>query len=739
MKKVSGILLSFLFVILLASCKDLKAQPTLEVNIDNGYTITQYVGDETIDLSGIQFTDTLGQNYNDQIQINGFYDLSSIGFYDVTLTVSIDDDSISRDVYLKVVEKTCDDFPNLPQCPVLIDDFYLTDDTQQIDTIFVGDFIKVHWTIVPDNADNKVVHLTSSNPQIATVSDYGYVFGQSEGTVTITFTTEDGNHTITKDYIIRYPNCEEDPLQDQCVYLFLTDDSRLVSLDNPNISQTDYSSLHPNNRNYYEIFVRKFADSDHNYIGDFNGIADNLAYLKSLGIGGLWLMPIFESSSDHGYDTNDYFSVNPDYGSEADFEQLLSKASEQDIDIILDLVINHMGAHNEIFQDVLKNGTSSPYYNWFTWIESDDPRINDKGSWGQTIWYNPTNRYWLKSSTYTINPSLANKYYFGYFSDWMPDLNLENPDVIQYIYSIADYWLSKGVHGFRMDATSHLYALGEYPDVINRNQANIDFLSAFNNHVKTLNPNAYIVVEAWEPADVYIPYFQAGVSPFDFQGSYNIKDAANDRLGSDIGDSLNALYQEMNDYNPNFIDSIFLSNHDMNRVAMDVENKEELRQAAEILFTTKSNPFIYYGDEIGMLGTRTNMVFGNYYPGLNVEYEDREIQSVTEQLNDESSLLNTYKKLATLRNNSLALSYGDFIPYSNDSLQGYFRVFENGIDKELILVLFNFSDTSTFPIPTEIGSYEILYSSFSNNIGGLSPNSTLILRLPYDEFIDLTH
>ena len=729
------------FVLGLTACQD---DPPIEreitTNITNGHTITQYVEETTIDLAGISFTDRDGNDLSDDIVVSGTYDLNAVGLYELTLSVTDEFDTyLAITVFLEIIGKTCETHPDMEGCPVPVTGFALSVESDVVDTILLGNFIKVNWVFTPSNADNQTVLIATSDESIATVNQYGHVFAQGPGEVTITFTTEDGGFSISKVYTVRKPTCQEDPLQDECVNTFLLDDSRLTTLADPNLSGTDYSAIYPNNRIYYEIFVRKFADSDGNYVGDFNGIIDTIPYLEQLGIGGLWLMPINDTTSDHGYDISDYYTVNPDYGTMADFEALLAAADQADIDIIMDLVVNHMGAHNDIFQDVLRNGTGSDYYFWFTWIDSSDSRANDTGSWGQTIWWNPTNRTWLRDGSYTIHYSLQDKMYFGYFSDWMPDLNLENPEVINYIYDVAEFWLNKGVHGFRMDATSHLYALHEYTSVINRNQENIDFLTAFYNHVTSVSSDAYVVIEAWEGYDVYIPYFASGVSAFNFQGSYWMKDALNGYLSNDIGSALDFLYDEIADYNANYIDSIFLSNHDMDRVSLVLGDDREMRQAAELLLTTRSNPFIYFGDEIGILGTRTNMVWGDYYDSLYAEFADRGVTPVDEQLANPDSLLNTYINVAQARNNSLALSYGDFIPYESTYLEGYFRVFEQGNDKELVVVLFNFTPGTTVPIPAEFTSYEILYSTFANNLGGVSPKGTVILRLPYDDLIDLTN
>ncbi len=135
-----------------------------------------------------------------------------------------------------------------------------------------------------------------------------------------------------------------------------------------------------------------------------------------------------------------------------------------------------------------------------------------------------------------------------------------------------------------------------------------------------------------------------------------------------------------------------------------------------------------------MLGERTNMIWGDYYDGLSVKFEDFNLDTVSEQLVDPDSLLNDYIDIGEARTNSLALMYGDFIPYTSTGLDGYYRVFENGDDKELVVVIHNFSSVNYRPIPSDFTTYEILYSSYDNNLGGISPKGTIVLKLPWELF-----
>ena len=730
------LVLSFVLMFILSGCKD-NERP-ISFSVDSGYRITQYEGESIINLEGIKAYDFDDKDITAFIEITGTYDLDTPGEYIITLSVADDVGTTgSIEITLAIFEITCAVDNTQDKCVIHVESIELSDSANDITEVFVDGFVRLTYTVLPQNAENKEVIITSSDESIATVSEYGYVFGHSIGEVTITITASDGGINISKVINIVGKTCDDDPLQDKCAIDILGNDSRIVDLVEANLSGLDYKTVYVNNKIYYQIYVRTFADSDGNYKGDFSGIVNNLQYLKELGVGGIWLMPINESRSDHGYEVDDYYDVDSEYGTMMDFDELLSVSDTMGIDIIIDLVVNHMGARNDIFQDVLRYGVTSTYYDWFSWLDTSDPRSEYGGSWGQTIWYNPTNRDWLTNNAFTVHSSLNDKVYCAYFSDWMPDFNLENPEVRQYLKDVAEFWLDKGVDGFRMDATSHFYGLNEHFN-LNNHEENIDFLTEYNDFLLTVDPDVYVVVEAWEGYQTYAEYYSAGVSAFNFQANYYIKDVVNGHLSEDIGDALNRVYNYIDNYDADFIDAVFLSNHDaIGRIAGNTTSFEDSRQAAEILLTLPGNPYIYYGDEVGMLGGRTNMIWGDYYAGLTIRYEDLDVDTVATQIADEASLLNRYIDLGTARNNSLALSYGSFTPYSSSFLEGYYRIFENGDDKELVVVLFNFTNTYFIPIPDEFTTYEILYNTNDSNLGGISPNCTIVLRLPWELKDDL--
>ncbi|PYO96300.1 MAG: alpha-amylase [Gemmatimonadetes bacterium] len=191
----------------------------------------------------------------------------------------------------------------------------------------------------------------------------------------------------------------------------------------------------------YEIFVRSFFDSDGDGIGDLNGLIRKLGYVDSLGASCIWLMPVAQSPSYHGYDVSDYYRVAPAYGTNADFKRLVAEAHRRRIKVLVDMVLNHTSNENPWFQAALKD-TTSPYRSWYRF----SPTALGKGPWGAEAWH---------------HSPVRDEYYYGVFWSGMPDLNYETPAVQQQAMKIATFWLREmGVDGFRLDAVPYLLEEG---------------------------------------------------------------------------------------------------------------------------------------------------------------------------------------------------------------------------------------------------------------------------------------
>lgn len=491
---------------------------------------------------------------------------------------------------------------------------------------------------------------------------------------------------------------------------------------------------------YYELFVRSFADSDGDKIGDFNGVISKLDYLKELGIEGIWLMPIFESDSYHGYDVKNYLKINEDYGTLQEFLNLLDEAKKRDMKIILDIPFNHTSKDHEWFQKSID--VESKYHNYYNWIDENDERFGKLGSWNQNIWH--------------VNLS-NNLYYAGYFSNEMPDLNMENPKVREEIKSIANYWLSVGVDGFRLDAVLHQYGVNEYPSNIKPLAKNMMWWKEFKDSLVQNYPDAYLVGEAWTDSVLVSPFYYGLDSNFNF----DISDLIINSLYSynaNYAKTIIRQHESFREYNKEFIDAPFLSNHDGNnketkaRIASILNgNESRMRLAAEMLLTLPGNPFIYYGEEIGMKGIRygapdydktlrTPMLWSKDEGSLEATWYtnsnfNQTVKPVDEQLQDPDSLLNHYKTLINLRKSSLALHDGDMHFYSvgERNFQSFVRLFDYSKRKDAVLVVHNVSNEESDLTFKDSGKLDILYQSISNDYkktGKIGPRSTIIFQIP---------
>ncbi|MGE5378569.1 MAG: alpha-amylase family glycosyl hydrolase, partial [Bacteroidota bacterium] len=327
---------------------------------------------------------------------------------------------------------------------------------------------------------------------------------------------------------------------------------------------------------FYEIFVRSFSDSNGDGIGDLNGVTSNLDYLQNLGVNAIWLMPVHPSPSYHGYDVLNYYAINPDYGTMDDFKHLLNEAHKRNIHVIIDLVLNHTSDQHPFFQDALR-GPQSKYRDWYVWSDTDQG----------VGWH--------------LAPGDQPVYYYGQFCDCMPDLNYRNPEVTAQMENVARYWLEKvGVDGFRLDAAKHLIEEGK---VIENTKSTHEWLKGFFKAYKADNPNAYTVAEVFG-ADASLAKTYTGNQVdqvFNFEIASGILNSVNGGSNSGINSALTFALQDL----PHGEYATFLTNHDQNRVMSQVVGDvDKARVAAGLLLTAPGVPFIYYGEEIGMSGSK---------------------------------------------------------------------------------------------------------------------------------------
>ncbi len=436
---------------------------------------------------------------------------------------------------------------------------------------------------------------------------------------------------------------------------------------------------------FYEIFVRSFYDSDGNGIGDFNGVIEKLDYLNDgdpnthadLGVTGVWLMPIFPSPSYHGYDATDYYDVNPQYGTMADFKRLLQEARKRGIRVIIDLPLNHTSDQHPWFKEAKKD-VNSKYRDWYIWQETE-PQY--KGPWGQRVWH----------------PSLTG-YYYGIFEAFMPDLNYNNPEVTQEMGRVAAFWLKEvGVDGFRLDAAKHLIEEGaKQQNSASTHKWFMDFRPVY----KAANPQAMTVGEFFGDGPHIIASYTSGDQldlAFNFQLAKAFLSAAYTGSASYAVNALKVSDKVL----PEAQYAPFLTNHDQNRVISELRgDANKAKVAAALLLTSPGTPFLYYGEEIGMSGKKpdenirrpmqwsaeANAGFSKGRPWRPPDANYKEV-NVAAQTNDPASLLSHYRALIGIRNARPALRRGTLaLPSTgNSALFASIRA----TDEETILTLIN--------------------------------------------------
>ncbi len=485
----------------------------------------------------------------------------------------------------------------------------------------------------------------------------------------------------------------------------------------------DYETYWWNDEVFYEIFVRSFYDSDGDGIGDFQGIIEKLDYLNDgdpetdtdLGITGIWLMPMMESPSYHGYDVTDYYATEPDYGTMEDFEALLDAAHERGIKIIIDYVMNHTSSQHPWFQQSFD--PDSAYRDWYIWRDNNPGII---GPWGQQIWH-----------------QRAGEFYYGIFWSGMPDLNYEHPPVQEEMFDIAEFWLNKGVDGFRLDAIKYLDEDGV--TVLENTPETFQLLEAFRDRYKSVDPDAFTVGEVWSNTASVVPYVQNGRLDvcFEFDLAYGIISTVHSQSPAVLRQRL----EEIQNAYPKLQYATFLTNHDIDRIYSQMgEDVLKMKQAATIYLTLPGVPFIYYGEEIGMTGTGAHpnlrrpmqwtdgpqAGFSNVSPwiGLGANYLSN---NVAELSAEPGSLLNHYRQLVHIRQEREALRQGYLLSVAtaDEQLFSFARI----VEQEAVVVVTNLGDGTAAPelsmpvssLPS--GEYYVTDLLSGNTYGTLTLNS----------------
>jgi alpha-amylase len=407
---------------------------------------------------------------------------------------------------------------------------------------------------------------------------------------------------------------------------------------------------------HYEIFVRAFCDANGDGTGDLNGVTSKLDYLQELGIRAIWLMPINPSPTYHKYDVTDYYGIDPEYGTMADFSRLVAEAHHRGIAVLMDLVIHHTSVQHRWFQEASK-GPDNPYRQFYKWLTPAEIKRRNLATRDITADSDERNPWHYAPNADRQNP--ATEQYYGMFWSGMPDLNFDHPPLRDEIFRIARFWLCDvGVDGFRLDAARHLYREAEEPK-------NHQFWEEFGRVVQAAKPGAHLVGEVWTRPARVAPYFRGLQANFNFDLALELIDVL--RRGDDRGDVIAFLHDVQTAYaavNPDFIDALILSNHDQNRIgSMLSGDMNKLKAAANLLLTLPGNPYLYYGEELGMLGQKPDEHIrepflwntGKHDPErarwVRARYStSRTVHPLAQQQADPDSLYNHYKRLIALRN-----------------------------------------------------------------------------------------
>ncbi len=433
---------------------------------------------------------------------------------------------------------------------------------------------------------------------------------------------------------------------------------------------------------FYQIFVRSFQDNPRGSksgdgIGDFQGLITRLDYLNDgdpktdtdLGVNAIWLMPIMQSPSYHGYDVTDYKTIEQDYGTNADFQKFMEEAEKRGIKVILDLVLNHTSDKHPWFNESSK--PKGEQRDWYIWSQKDP---GYKGPWNQNVWH-----------------KRGGSHYYGIFSDRMPDLNYANPLVTREMLDITKWGLTDlKVHGYRLDAIRHLFEDGQLQESAPQT---FEWLKQYFAATKEANAEAFSIGEVWAPSDqasMYVGGMMDAVFEFDLASA--MIDAARDGDAKRIIDAqakVRALYPP-NQYGR------FLSNHDQTRVMTRLRDDEASGQvAAVMLLTGPGIPFIYFGEELGMTGDkpdenlRTPMQWENSRTGgftsgkpWRAVQPDIARKNLATQRKDDDSMFNLYRRLVHLRAGSEALRAGQYMPVESGHPGVYAFIRFSGSDDE---------------------------------------------------------
>ena len=517
----------------------------------------------------------------------------------------------------------------------------------------------------------------------------------------------------------------------------------------------------------YQIYPRSFMDSNNDGIGDLQGIISKLDYLKDLGIDVIWICPVYKSpNDDNGYDISDYQDIMSDFGTMEDFNELLSEIHKRNMKIIIDLVINHTSDEHPWFIES-RSSKQNPKRDWYIWREGKHNK--EPNNWESIF----------KGSAWEYDEN-TKEYYLHLFSKKQPDLNWKNEDMRNEIYKMINWWLDKGIDGFRVDAISHINKEEGLVDMDNPD--NLKYVPSFDKHMNVEGIHDYLKElkeNTFSKYDIMTVGEANGVKA----------EQATDWVGENDG-KFNMLFQfehidlwNSSEFNlPNLKkvwnkwqvnlendgwNALFIENHDITRVVSSWGDdtrflKESAKALGLLYFMHKGTPFIYQGQEIGMTNVKFNDIneyddirsineynqlinqgmsqkdalehiwntsrdntrtpmqwddslnagFSKSNPWIHVNPNYKYI-NVKEQLEDDDSILNFYKKMIKVKKSSECLIYGKYNLILEDDTNIF--AYERILNDEKFLVICNLkSESSNYKYEKLTLKYENLILSNYN-------------------------
>lgn len=507
----------------------------------------------------------------------------------------------------------------------------------------------------------------------------------------------------------------------------------------------------------YQIYPMSFKDSNNDGIGDLGGIIEKVDYLKELGIDVIWLTPIYSSPlDDNGYDISDYYTIHEQFGTMEQFEELLEKLHSRGMKLIMDLVVNHTSDEHEWFKQAKKD-KNSPYRDYYIW--SDDVKTNQQSFFSGSVWQYDEE---------------AGQYYYHLFSKRQPDLNWDNENMRKDVYKLINWWLDKGIDGFRLDVID---LIGKIPDEsVMVSEKTHKYLQEMHEacfkgrDIFTVGETPFATPETAplfssknrNELSMVFGFEHIGLDEVKGEGKWELQNLDLNELKAVFNKWQHALHEK--GWN-----SLFWSNHDQPRIVSRFGNDREFRvesakMLATILYGMQGTPYIYQGEEIGMTNVQfpledykdvetINMVrekqelgwsmekimvgvyakgrdnartpmqwskeenagFTKGNPWLKVNPNYPHI-NVEDTLKEKDSIFNYYQKLIRFRKTYDVISNGDFnLLYSNDKrIFSYIRTNEN----EELLVLSNFTKDEVeieFSLYESFKNAQLLISNYNEN------------------------